>query len=163
MQFLTGKLTVFPKLFLKTTNWQTFTDTTQFSQTFKALKSLSHFPQTIKDLQRPCNIWCTTCGLLWPLSASISKSAQVFIFCFQEIFPSIVHILKTQLVSMYHPSTLFFTLFVLFSCTPFGTKSYISGYDNNFFSHLPCRASRYFSTCPSGKTSCQILKINHFD
>ena len=29
-----------------------------------------------------CNIWCTTCGLLWPLSANISKSAQVFIFCF---------------------------------------------------------------------------------
>ena len=49
-----------------------------------------------------CNIWCTTCGLLWPLSANISKSAQVFIFCFQEIFPSIVHILKTQLVSIYH-------------------------------------------------------------
>ena len=49
-----------------------------------------------------CNIWCTTCGLLWPLSANISKSAQVFIFCFQEIFPSIVHILKTQLVSLYH-------------------------------------------------------------
>ena len=29
-----------------------------------------------------CNIWCTTCGLLWPLSENISKSAQVFIFCF---------------------------------------------------------------------------------
>ena len=29
-----------------------------------------------------CNIWCTTCSLLWPLSANISKSAQVFIFCF---------------------------------------------------------------------------------
>ena len=28
-----------------------------------------------------CNIWCTTCSLLWPLSANISKSAQVFIFC----------------------------------------------------------------------------------
>ena len=49
-----------------------------------------------------CNIWCTTCGLLWPLSANISKSAEVFIFCFEEIFPSIVHIVKTQLVSMYH-------------------------------------------------------------
>ena len=49
-----------------------------------------------------CNIWCTTCGLLLPLWANISKSAQVFIFCFYEIFPSIVHILKTQLVSMYH-------------------------------------------------------------
>ena len=29
-----------------------------------------------------CNIWCTTYCLLWLLSASISKSAQVFIFCF---------------------------------------------------------------------------------
>ena len=29
-----------------------------------------------------CNIWCTTCGLLWPLSANNSKCAQVFIFCF---------------------------------------------------------------------------------
>ena len=48
-----------------------------------------------------CNIWCTCC-LLLPLSANISKSARVFIFCFKEIFPSIVHILKTQLVSMYH-------------------------------------------------------------
>ena len=48
-----------------------------------------------------CNIWCTTCGLLWPLSANISESAQVFIFCFWEIFSSILHILKTQLVSMY--------------------------------------------------------------
>ena len=27
-----------------------------------------------------CNIWCTTCSFLWPLSANISKSAQVFIF-----------------------------------------------------------------------------------
>ena len=25
-----------------------------------------------------CNIWSTTCGLLWPLSANISKSAWVF-------------------------------------------------------------------------------------
>ena len=49
-----------------------------------------------------CNIWCTTCGLLWPLSSNISESARVFIFCFEEVFPSIVHILKTQLVSMYH-------------------------------------------------------------
>ena len=29
-----------------------------------------------------CNIWCTTCGLLLPLSTNISKSAGVFIFCF---------------------------------------------------------------------------------
>ena len=49
-----------------------------------------------------CNIWCTTCSLLWPLSADISKSAQVFIFCFKKKNPGIVHILKTQLVSMYH-------------------------------------------------------------
>ena len=32
-----------------------------------------------------------------------------------------MHILKTQVVSMYHQ---FSTPFVLFSCTPFGTKSY---------------------------------------
>ena len=31
---------------LKTTNSQTFTDPNQFSQTFKALKRSSHFPQT---------------------------------------------------------------------------------------------------------------------
>ena len=35
-------------------NSQTFTNPTQFSQTFKALKRVSHFPQTLKDLQRPC-------------------------------------------------------------------------------------------------------------
>ena len=29
-----------------------------------------------------CNIWCTTYGLLWPLSSNISESARVFIFCF---------------------------------------------------------------------------------
>ena len=29
-----------------------------------------------------CNIWCTTCSLLWPLSTNISKSAWVFTFCF---------------------------------------------------------------------------------
>ena len=50
-----------------------------------------------------CNIWCTTCSLLWPLSANISKSAHKFLsFAFTKKNPSIVHILKTQLVSMYH-------------------------------------------------------------
>ena len=39
---------------------------------------------------------------IWPLSANIFKSTRVFIFFFQEIFPSIVHILITQIVSMYH-------------------------------------------------------------
>ena len=34
-------------------NSQTFTDPTQFSQTVKALKSLSHFPQTFKDRVNP--------------------------------------------------------------------------------------------------------------
>ena len=29
-----------------------------------------------------CNIWCTTCSLLWPLLANISKSARIFSFCF---------------------------------------------------------------------------------
>ena len=29
-----------------------------------------------------CNTWCTTCGLLWPLSVNISKGTRVFIFFF---------------------------------------------------------------------------------
>ena len=53
MQFLNDKLTVFPST-LKTTKFTIFTDPIQFSQTFKALKSVSHFPKTFKDLQRLC-------------------------------------------------------------------------------------------------------------
>ena len=48
MQFLTDKLIVFPCA--KTTK---FTDPPQFSQTFKALKSVSHFSQTFKDSANP--------------------------------------------------------------------------------------------------------------
>ena len=33
-----------------------------------------------------CNIWCTTCGLLWPLSANISKRAQFLSFAFKKSF-----------------------------------------------------------------------------
>ena len=47
---------------MKTTNSQTFTDSTQFSQTFKALKRSSHFPQTFKDLQRLCEPCLTFLG-----------------------------------------------------------------------------------------------------
>ena len=38
-------------------NSQTFTDPTQFAQTFKTLKNISHFSQTFKDLQRLCKPW----------------------------------------------------------------------------------------------------------
>ena len=52
VQFLTDKLSFFPST-LKTTNSQTSRDSTQFSQTFKALKSVSHFSQTFKDHANP--------------------------------------------------------------------------------------------------------------
>ena len=45
----------FSLAFWRPQNSQTFTDPTQFSQTFKALKSLSHFPQTNK-IKVPCEI-----------------------------------------------------------------------------------------------------------
>ena len=67
-----------------------------------------------------CTILCTTYSLLQPFSANIFKSTKVIIFCFQEIFPGIAHILKTHLVNL--PATLFSTTIVLFSmisCTPF--------------------------------------------
>ena len=35
------------------------------------------------------------------LSKYLQKLKKVFIFCFQEIFPSFVHILKTHLVLIY--------------------------------------------------------------
>ena len=53
VQFLTDKLS-FSLALWKPQNSQTLTDPSQFSRTFKALKSLSHFSQTYKDLQRPC-------------------------------------------------------------------------------------------------------------
>ena len=48
-----------------------------------------------------CTILCTTYSLLQPFSANIFKSTKVIIFCFYEIFPSIVHISKTHLVLIY--------------------------------------------------------------
>ena len=96
-----------------------------------------------------CNIWCTTWCLLLPLSANTCKSAWVFIFCFYEIFPSFVHILKTRFnVS----STLFYTPFVLFSCTPSGTKSYLPS------------PSLFFLLDVAIPTLCwyQKLKFTHF-
>ena len=65
------------------------------------------------------NYVCITCSLLQPFSANISKSTTVIIFCFQEIFPSIVHILKMHLVLIYQQPIVLFSI----SCRPFGTKS----------------------------------------
>ena len=65
-----------------------------------------------------------TCSLFRPFSANISKSTKVIILCFQEISPSIVHILKSHLVLICQQH-LFSTPIVLFSCTPFGIKLYI--------------------------------------
>ena len=71
-----------------------------------------------------CNVLCMTCSLFRPFSANISKRTKVIILCFQEISPSIVHILKSHLVLICQQH-LFSTPIVLFSCTPFGIKFYI--------------------------------------
>ena len=58
--FSLGKCSFFSLALWRPQNSQTFTDPTQFSQTFKALKSASHSSETVKDLQRPCEPCLTT-------------------------------------------------------------------------------------------------------
>ena len=81
MQFLTDKLIVFP-LCSEDHKIHTFTDPTLFLQTFRALNSWSHFPQTFKDLQRPCEPWQSKAAYeTYPSLPSVPGQNSLRSFC----------------------------------------------------------------------------------
>ena len=77
-----------------------------------------------------CNelcILCVTCSLLWPFSANRSPEVQKSLsFVLKKSFLALFDCAHSKNTSIFNlPATLLSTPIVLFSCTPFDTKSYI--------------------------------------
>ena len=135
MQFLTGVFSEDHK----------FTNFHRYHSVFTDFQGLEKLIPFSPNFQRPSKTLQYLMYNMQPFMTFVSKYLQkctsFYLLLLRNISKHCAHSKNTTSFNV--SSILFSTLFVLFSCTPFGTKLYIyQGMTITFFPHLPCRASR---------------------